>query len=218
MKKANDVLPFIKQYTPAKNSEIGRLVKSVTDGKMALALMEKCERGLSEAAFTKFMESETFKRGIKVIMSTCPERSEDATIQIFRNIATTFHRLKQLDGKISWKLYMKAYPCLANANMEPIECRGKIGCEEVLMHNLNSTLSAVLLRHDILAQEGGFFADRLITAIEMGVPFERIKNSRRINLAVGIKILQKFFPECNEEWIEGLTKDFAATYESPSKS
>lgn len=217
MKHAKEILPFIKHYTPAKNSEIGQSVKSVKDGKTALSLMEKCERGLSEAAFAKYMESDTFKRGIKAIMSTCPARSKEATVQIFRNIATTFHRLKSLDGKIPWELYMKSYPCLAHADMEPIECRGKIGCEEVLARNLNSTFSAILLRHDILAQEGGFFADRLITAIEMGVPFERIKNSRRINLAVGIEILKKFFPECDEKWIEQLTKDFAAIYESPSK-
>ena len=217
MKRAKEVLPFIKQYTPAKSSETGRLFKSVKDGKIALALMTKCERGLSDAAFTKFMESATFKRGIKVIMSTCPARSKEATVQIFRNIATTFHRLKSLDGKIPWELYMKAYPCLAHADMEPSECRGKIGCEEVLTRNLNSTFSAILLRHDILAQEGGFFADRLITAIEMGVPFERIKNSRRINLAVGIEILKNFFPECDEKWVEGLTKDFAAIYESHRK-
>ena len=218
MKRAKEVLPFIKQYTPAKSSETGRLVKSVKDGRFALALMEKCERGLSEASFAKFMESNTFKRGIKAIMSTCPARSKEATIQIFRNIATTFHRLKSLDGKIPWELYIKAYPCLANAAMEPVECRGKIGCENVLTRNLNSTLSAVLLRHDILEQEGGFFADRLITAIEMGVPFARIKNSRRINLAVGIEILKRFFPECDEKWVEGLTKDFAAFYESSPKS
>lgn len=217
MKRAKEVLPFIKQYTPAQNSETGRLVKSVKDGRFALALMTKCERGLSKAAFTKYMESDTFKRGIKAIMSTRREFSEEATIQIFRNIATTFHRLKSLDGKIPWKLYMKAYPCLAHADMEPIECRGKIGCEEVLTHNLNSTFSAILLRHDILAQEGGFFADRLITAIEMGVPFERIKNSRRINLTIGIEILKKFFPECDEKWVEQLTKDYAAIYKSPSK-
>lgn len=166
MKRAKEVLPFIKQYTPAKSSETGRLFKSVKDGKIALALMTKCERGLSDAAFTKFMESATFKRGIKVIMSTCPARSKEATVQIFRNIATTFHRLKSLDGKIPWELYMKSYPCLAHADMEPIECRGKIGCEEVLARNLNSTFSAILLRHDILAQEGGFFADRSLPPLK----------------------------------------------------
>jgi len=176
--------------------------------------MTQCESGMSEAELDKMKEDDDFQKAIAAIEEAETSPNRDRIIRSLRCTARLFHRLKNLDGTIPWKLYAEKYPCLNHIEMDPAKCRGEmLPCNSVLTKCLGSVVETILMRHEILSKEGGIFAERLITAIELGVPFHRIKKSQDINLPVAMKVLKEYFPDCTEEWLETLQGHYEKDWE-----
>lgn len=212
MRKAKQVIPFIKNHCSVRTTDFYKSLSDIKDGRIAQWVLRQCEAGLSPQAFAKLKADPKFARALPALMAVLPNHTAEEHSNILEDSALTFHRLKKHDGKIPWELYGKAYPCLLQPEMEPTVCRGHRHCERVLSRNFNSVLSAVLMRTDILSRDGGIFADRLLTAIECGVPLERIRKVRSINFPVALEVLREFFPDIDEKMIEDYRKEYDDIY------
>lgn len=201
MKKAKEVLGIIKYHTCPFDSAVYKGLEKVKDGKLAQKfLVRVSSTGFSPEEFEKFEWTARFKRIVAAIMKVQPDANLTGAL---RNGASLHYRLNRLDGTIPWELYAKIFPCLKSVTLEPKKCWGK-NCRFVLDKELG-VLFSILLRHDILSREGGIFADRLITAIELGVPLEKIKTYFQINLSVAIEVLKEFFSDINEDKLRKLS-------------
>jgi len=207
-------LPFFKNYSSISDTDFFKRLNDVKDGERAQNLMLKCEGGMSEAEFDAMKDGDDFQRAVSAIEEAETSPNRDRIISSLRCTARLFHRLKNLDGTIPWAMYTERYPCLKHVEMEPEKCRGEmLPCNSVLTRCLGSVVETILMRHEILSKAGGIFADRLLTAIELGVPFHRIKKYQDINLPVAMKVLKEYFPDCSEEWLEHLTETYAKDWE-----
>jgi len=207
-------LPFFKNYSSISDTDFFKRLNDVKDGERAQNLMLKCEGGMSEAEFDAMRDSEDFQKAVTAIEKATPNPNSDRIILSLRCTAMLFHRLKNFDGTIPWEGYAERYPCLNRIEMDPEKCRGEmLPCHSVLTKCLGSVVETILMRHEILSKDGGIFAERLITAIELGVPFHRIKKSQDINLPVAMKILKEYFPDCTEEWLETLRGHYEKDWE-----
>lgn len=218
MKTAKESVPFFKNYTPVSQCSIFKRLENIKDGKIAQAMLTRCEAGMPPSEFEKLKKTKNFKRAIDAISQLDDPPNHKRHINELENTATVFHRLKKLDGTIPWEEYSRSYPCLAHQEMDPSECRAHaLPCHSVLTKYFGSVLETILCRHDILSRDGGIFAERLITAIELGVPFHRIKRSMDINLPAAINVLKEFFPGCTEEWLEKLSERYASDWDRAPK-
>lgn len=173
---------------------------------------------MSPADFDKLTRTANFKKAISALEKVHEKPTHDRIVGSLRNTATTFYWLKKHDGRIPWEAYTKRFRCLNLSNMEPAECRSQtLPCNSVLARCFGSVLETILFRHEMLSKENGIFAERLITAVELGVPFHRIKRSLDINLPVAMKVLKEYFPDCSEEWLEHLTETYAKDWEREPK-
>jgi len=214
MKTAKESIPFFKNYTPVSQCSIFKRLENIKGGKTAQAMLTRCEAGMPPAEFEKLRKTKKFKRAIDALAQLDDSPNSKCHISELENTATVFHRLKKLDGTIPWEEYSKSYPCLAHQEMDPAECRTHaLPCHSVLTKYFGSVLETILCRHDILSRDGGIFAERLITAIELGVPFRRIKRSMDINLPAAMNVLKESFPDCSEEWLEKLAERYASDWE-----
>lgn len=218
MKTAKDVVPFFKNYPYGRSPEINRLFEDVPNGALAQDLLVKCENGMDEREFETLASSAGFKEALTALQAAFSIKDEKDALSILRSCATLFRRLRLLDGTVPWELYGKAFPCLQNPNMEPVECRNTQHCQCVLSRRFFCVFEAILFRHEILSRDGGIFADRLVTAIDLGVPFERLKHMRDVNLPVAIATLREFFPDCDEQWVEEMTSRAAKGWEDATKA
>lgn len=201
MKKANQVLGIFTHPTAQFDSPVYKGLNKVKDGKLAQKFLERLStKGFSPEEFEKFEKTERFKRIVAALMKVKPT---DDLVELLRGGVISQNRLNRLDGTIPWELYARIFPCLKSATLEPTKCWGR-NCRFVLNKELG-VLASILLRHDILSREGGIFADRLITAIELGVPLEKIKTYFQINLSVAIEVLKEFFPDINEDKLRKLS-------------
>ena len=208
MKKAREVLGFFIHHPDPTDAPLHKALTKVKDGKFAQALLKRIHsKGLSPKEFAKLENTPHFKRAFAAFMKTKPS---PALLEILRTAAVSYHRLGRLDGTIPWKLYAQCFECLSNSEFEPLSCE-RMNCRTVLSERIG-VFFAILLRHDILSREGGIFADRLITAIELGVPLETIKAYPHLNFTVAMEVLKEFFPQCDEKWLEEQSKEFAAMY------
>lgn len=208
MKKAHEVLGFFIHHPDPTDAPIHKALAKVKDGKFAQELLKRIHStGLSPKEFAKLEKTPYFKRAFAALMKTKPS---PALLEMLRTAAVSYHRLGRLDGTIPWELYTKCFGCLSDPEFEPPSCN-RMNCRTVLSEQIG-VFFAILLRHDILSREGGIFADRLITAIELGVPLETIKMYPHLNYTVAIEVLKEFFPQCDEKWLEEQSKEFAEMY------
>lgn len=110
-------------------------------------------------------------------------------------------RFRKYGASIPWNLYGKKYPCVSGEVITNEKCR------HCPFGGKPEILDDILLRTEILSRKGGFFADRLLTAMQLAVPYERIEHSPEVNLPVAIEVLKEFFPECDEKWIRDIIEE-----------
>lgn len=208
MKKAREVLGVFIHHHDLTDAPLYKKLDKVKDGKFAQELLKQIHsKGFSPEEFSKQEKTPRFKRAFAALMKTKPS---PVLLEMLRTAAVSYHRLGRLDGTIPWELYTKCFECLSDPEFEPPSCN-RMNCRTVLSEQVG-VFFAILLRHDILSREGGIFADRLITAIELGVPLETIKQYPHLNLPVAIEVLTEFFPQCNEKWVEEQSKEFAKVF------
>ena len=208
MKKAHEVLGFFIHHPDPADAPLHKELAKVKDGKFAQELLKQIHsKGFSPEEFSKHEKTPRFKRAFAALMKTKPS---PALLEMLRTAAVSYHRLGRLDGTIPWELYTKCFGCLSDPEFEPPSCN-RMNCRTVLSEQIG-VFFAILLRHDILSREGGIFADRLITAIELGVPLETIKQYPHLNFHVAIEVLKEFFPQCNEEWLDEQSRGFAKVF------
>ena len=205
MKSIYEVLPMFKDSHPIPESEFFQKLKSIPNGELAQDLLLKCEAGMTESEFERLMGEESSGKAYAALMVAHGTSDEKPILTSLKSFATIHSRIKQLDGTIPWEMYVETFPCLSLPSMEPKEC-SRSACREILTKHYSSVIEMILVRHEILSKEGGIFAERLITAIELGVPFERIKRCLGINLQAAIKMLKEYIPECSEEWLSNIAK------------
>lgn len=210
MKKAHEVLGVFIHHPGLTDAPLHKELAKVKDGKFAQELLKRIHStGLSPKEFAKLEKTPYFKRAFAALIKTKPS---PALLEMLRTAAVSYHRLVRLDGTIPWELYTKCFGCLSDPEFEPLSCE-RMNCRTVLSEQIG-VFFAILLRHDILSRDGGIFADRLITAIELGVPLETIKAYPHLNFAVATEVLKEFFPQCNEKWVDEQSKKFAKVYSS----
>ena len=210
MKKAHEVLGVFIHHPNLTDAPLHKALAKVKDGKFAQVLLKRIHStGLSPKEFAKLEKTPYFKRAFAALIKTKPS---PALLEMLRTAAVSYHRLGRLDGTIPWELYTKCFGCLSDPEFEPLSCE-RMNCRTVLSEQIG-VFFAILLRHDILSRDGGIFADRLITAIELGVPLETIKAYPHLNFAVATEVLKEFFPQCNEKWVDEQSKKFAKVYSS----
>lgn len=208
MKKAREVLGVFIHHPDLTDAPLYKALAKVKDGKFAQELLNRIHsKGHSLEEFAKLEKTPRFKRAFAALMKTAPT---PVLMEMLRTAAVSYHRLGRLDGTIPWELYTQCFECLSDPEFEPLSCE-RMNCRTVLSERIG-VFFAILLRHDILSREGGIFADRLITAIELGVPLETIKAYPHLNFTVAMEVLKEFFPQCDEKWLEEQSKEFAAMY------
>lgn len=208
MKSIYEVLPMFKNSQPISESELFQNLKSIPNGDHAQDLLLKCEAGMTEGEFDRVTAEEKSRKAIAALKVAHGTSDEKPILTTLKSFAAIHSRVTQLDGTIPWELYAEAFPCLSLPSMEPKEC-SRSACREILTKHFSSVIEVILVRHEILSKEGGIFAERLITAIELGVPFERIKSCLGINLQAAIKTLKEYISECSEEWLSNIAKCYA---------
>ena len=214
MKKAREVLGVFIHHPDIADAPILKALAKVKDGQVAQELLKQINsKGFSLEEFAKLEKTPRFKRAFAAFMKTSPS---PVLLEMLRTAAVSYHRLSRLDGTIPWELYTKCFGCLSDPEFEPPSCN-RMNCRTVLTEQIG-VFFAILLRHDILSREGGIFADRLITAIELGVPLETIKMYPHLNLPVAVEVLKEFFPQCDENWLEEQSKEFAGMYRRSAAS
>lgn len=205
MKSIYKVLPMFKNSKPISGSEFFKSLKDIPNGGLAQDLLLKCEAGMTDSEFDRLVSKEESMRAIEALKVAQGISDAEHILSSLKSFATTFARVKKLDGTIPWGMYAETFRCLSLPSMEPEEC-SRSACREILGIHFSSVIEVILVRHEILSREGGIFAERLITAIELGVPFERIKSCLGINLQAAIKTLKEYIPECSEEWLSDVAK------------
>jgi len=207
-------LPFFKNYSPISEQDIFKKLGSLKNGRIAKDLMVRCEKGMPDKEFDAMAKTPNFKKAIAAIEKVQENPNHDRIVSSLKTTARLFCWLKKHDGTIPWESYTKRYRCLKLPTMDPDKCRQQmLPCNSVLTKCFGSVLETILFRHDLLSKDNGIFAERLISAVELGVPFHRIQKSLDINLPVAMKVLKEYFPNCSEEWLEHLTNSYAKDWE-----
>jgi len=205
MKSIYEVLPMFRNSQPISESKFFKNLKSIPYGNLAQDLLLKCEAGMIESEFDWLMSEDSSVKAVEALKIAHCTTDEKIILTSLKSFAAIHSRIKQLDGTIPWEMYAETFPCLSLPSMEPKEC-SRSACREILTRHYSSVIEVILMRHEILSKEAGIFAERLITAIELGVPFERIKRCLGINLQAAIKTLKEYIPECSEEWLSNISK------------
>lgn len=206
--KYTDSLPFFANHKPITQTDIYKELTTVKDGSLAQELLVRCEAGISEADFNELMTTDDFQKAIEALAIAHKEKDKDLIIKRLFGVATIFYRLATLDEKVPWEVIKKRFPCLALPGLEPDECRGaRKPCKRILGRYYETVLETVLIRQDIRCRPNGIFADRLITAVELGVPYERLSSYMDIDLDAALDVLKEFFPDITREKIEKLCSD-----------
>ncbi len=221
MKKAHEVLPFYKNdVSVSKKVQFGELEK-FPNGKQAQDFLLRCEDGIPASEFDDLAKSPDMTKILNTLHEQLPERDRDQILAVLRFLSNTNYLLSKLDGSIPWEIYLKRYPCLALPTMTDEQCIANEACsvcKTILRRRYVYLIEMLLTRHDILSEDGGIFADRLLTALELGVPFERIRKSMGSTFDVAVAILKKHFPDCSEEWLAKCSEEYIESWESPESS
>lgn len=214
MKKVDEVLPFFKNgFSPESESEFAKLRTS--NGEIVQQFISRCTDGLSPAEFESFEKTKDFEQVLAALHKQEPDIGLPMQVFALKSFANTNRLLKKLDGKIPWESYLEQYPCLKLPRMTNEECFNNKhcwSCKSILRRPYYHLIERILTRYEILAEDGGIFADRLLTAIELGVPFSRISNFTGINMDAAIRVLQKHFPYVTREFLAQCADEYLVSW------
>ena len=166
MKKADEVLPFFKNEASQKSgSEFNELRNS--NGKVVKEFISRCEDGLSPEEFDSLAEKKDFEKVLAALRKQRPDISLPMQVFALKSFANTNRLLKKLDGTIPWEAYTERFPCLKLPRMADEECFSSkhcLSCKTFHRRTYYHLIEMLLVRHEILAEDNGIFADRLMTA------------------------------------------------------
>ena len=110
---------------------------------------------------------------------------------------------------------MERFPCLKLPRMADEECFSNkhcLSCKTFHRRTYYHLIEMLLVRHEILAEDNGIFADRLMTAIELGVPFSRIESYMGSTLEAAIAVLKKHFPYTNRDFLSQCANEYLESW------
>ena len=220
MKKVDEVLPFFKNEASQKSgSEFNELRNS--NGKVVKEFISRCEDGLSPEEFESFEKTKGFEKVLAALRKQRPDISLPEQVFALKSFANTNRLLKKLDGKIPWEAYIEQYPCLKLPKMVNEECvndRRCWNCKTFHRRTYYHLIEMLFVRHEILSEENGIFADRLLTSIELGVPFSRIESYMGSTLDAAIAVLRKHFPYTNKDFLSQCATEYLESWHRQSSS
>lgn len=104
-------------------------------------------------------------------------------------------RLATYGDRILWDQVRKAYPCLDSDDLTSRRCRScPWPCKD---RNPMRVIAHLLENEELRAKPGGHYADRLLTALSLGVSLMVIENSHLVNYRVALEVLGK-----TREWLQ----------------
>lgn len=215
MKKANEVLPFYMNGESITEKSLFAELCNMKNGKLTRDFLLKCESGISPNEFQRFEKRKAFDKILAVLHDQFPNIDKAVQAIALKSFANTNRLLKKLDGTIPWEVYIERFPCLKLPKMVDEECADNEHCwkcKTLLRRTYYQLIEMILTRHEILSEENGIFADQLITAIELGVPFSRITSYLGSTLDVAIKVLQKHFPYVSKEFLAQCSDEYLASW------
>lgn len=220
MKKVHEVLPFFKNgFSPESESKFANLRNS--NGKIVQRFISRCTEGLSPNEFESFEKTKDFEKVLSALRKQRPDISLPEQVFALKSFANTNRLLKKLDGSIPWEAYVKLYPCLKLPKMVSEECANSKhcwSCKTFHRRTYYHLIEMLLVRHEILAEENGIFADRLLTSIELGVPFSRIESYMGSTLDAAIAVLRKHFPYTNKDFLSQCATEYLESWHRQSSS
>ena len=220
MKKVDEVVPFFKNgFSPKSESDFANLRNS--KGKVVQQFISRCTDGLSPAEFESFEKTKDFEKVLAALHKNRPDISIPEQVFALKSFANTNRLLKKLDGTIPWDAYMERFPCLKLPRMAGEECFNSKhcwSCKTFHRRTYYHLIEMLLVRHEILSEENGIFADRLLTAIELGVPFSRIESYMGSTVDDAIAVLKKHFPYTNKDFLAQCATEYLESWHRISAS
>ena len=220
MKKVDEVLPFFKNgFTPESESKFANLRNS--NGKIVQQFFSRCMDGLSPEEFENFEKTKDFEKVLAALRKQRPDIILPMQVFGLKSFANVNRLLKKLDGTIPWEAYVKRYPCLELPKMVNEECANDKrcwNCKTFHRRTYYHLIEMLLVRHEILSDENGIFADRLLTAIELGVPFSRIESYMGSTVDDAIAVLRKHFPYTNKDFLSQCANEYLESWHRLSAS
>lgn len=220
MKKVDEVIPFFKNgFSQESESKFANLRNS--NGKIVQQFFSRCMDGLSPEEFESFEKTKGFEKVLAALHKQEPGISLPRQVFVLKSFANTNRLLKKLDGTIPWEAYMERFPCLKLPRMADEECFSSkhcLSCKTFHRRTYYHLIEMLLVRHEILAEENGIFADRLMTAIELGVPFSRIESYMGSTVDDAIAVLRKHFPYTNKDFLSQCATEYLESWHRQSSS
>ena len=221
MKKANEVLPFYMNGESITEKSLFAELCNMKNGKLTRDFLLKCESGISPNEFQRFEKRKAFDKILAVLHDQFPNIDKAVQAIALKSFANTNRLLKKLDGTVPWETYVKRYPCLLLPRMSDDECANNKhcwSCKTFHRRTYYHLIEMLLVRHEILSDENGIFADRLMTAIELGVPFSRIESYMGSTVDDAIAVLRKHFPYTNKDFLAQCATEYLESWHRQSSS
>lgn len=221
MKKANEVLPFYMNGESITEKSLFAELANMKNGKLTRDFLLKCESGISPDEFEKLEKRKDFDKILTVLHEQFPNIDKAVQAIALKSFANTNRLLKKLDGTIPWDAYMERFPCLKLPRMAGEECFNSKhcwSCKTFHRRTYYHLIEMLLVRHEILSEENGIFADRLLTAIELGVPFSRIESYMGSTVDDAIAVLKKHFPYTNKDFLAQCATEYLESWHRLSKN
>ena len=221
MKKANEVLPFYMNGESITEKSLFAELGKMKNGKLTRDFLLKCESGISPDEFEKLEKRGDFDKILAVLHEQFPNIDKAVQAIALKSFANTNRLLKKLDGTIPWDAYMERFPCLKLPRMAGEECFNSKhcwSCKTFHRRTYYHLIEMLLVRHEILSEENGIFADRLLTAIELGVPFSRIESYMGSTVDDAIAVLKKHFPYTNKDFLAQCATEYLESWHRQSSS
>lgn len=221
MKKANEVLPFYMNGESTTEKSLFAELGKMKNGKLTRDFLLKCESGISPDEFEKLEKRGDFDKILAVLHEQFPNIDKAVQAIALKSFANTNRLLKKLDGTIPWDAYMERFPCLKLPRMAGEECFNSKhcwSCKTFHRRTYYHLIEMLLVRHEILSEENGIFADRLLTAIELGVPFSRIESYMGSTVDDAIAVLKKHFPYTNKDFLAQCATEYLESWHRQSSS
>jgi len=184
MKTSTPTIPFFGNYNSFKESSLWKQLEHTAHGEWAQELLLAIEDGLSPIQI-KEEWTHRYDWAIEALKGVMPGFKEDALIYF-----ALARRLKDdYEAEIDWDLLLKVCPCVWDNGHCLTTCKG---CSSGCAHKLPIKFIAdSLIGAKILDMRGGIYLERLITATSLGVPWNVIERSRRINLKAVLEVLSE---------------------------